>query len=393
MDYLNKTHLHIAGDKVNSPSFGLPLVSVIVVNYNYGRFLKQAVDSVFEQTYPNIECIIVDDASTDGSADVLLAIAKQNPGTKILRRSDNGGQSLASKEGFEASSGEYVVFLDADDFLLPSFVETHIFVHLSLRIPVGLTSSDIIQAVESRMVLSTFFSFSEYIRSGRGKRSDLFRRIDESAPEAWPLKSPNAAIEHQLHFVEPCDIGTWYWAPTSGNCYRRDALLLFLNNEELAQNRRSTDSYLILGISGLMGSVLIDRALSVYRMHGTNVFSNHPSLYCMVNYERNAHSDSKVRSRKSLIDHLIANSALFLAKTYSKDHYILLLKVLDKARPHIPSTVAGCRSYLAGKLVSEPMMLAQELGLSAFIRLLVWLKVAPQVILLTCLRCKNKKRT
>ena len=251
MDYLDKTHLRLAGDKVNSPPLGLPLVSVIVVNYNYGKFLKLAVDSVFEQTYPNIECIIVDDASTDGSADVLLAISKQNPGTKILRRSDNGGQSLASKEGFEASSGEYVVFLDADDFLLPSFVETHVFVHLYLRIPVGLTSSDIIQAVESRMVLSTFFSFSD-IRSVRGKRSDLFRRIDESAPEAWPLKSPRA-IEHQLHFVEPCDIGTWYWAPTSGNCYRRDALLLFLNNEELAQNRRSTDSYLILGISGLMG--------------------------------------------------------------------------------------------------------------------------------------------
>jgi len=70
---------------------------VIIVNYNYGRFLKQAADSVFEQTYPNIEFIIVDNASTDESADVLLAISKQYPGTTILRRSDNGGQSLASK--------------------------------------------------------------------------------------------------------------------------------------------------------------------------------------------------------------------------------------------------------------------------------------------------------
>ncbi len=119
-------------------------MSVIIVNYNYGRFLKQAADFVFEQTYPNIECIIVDNASTDESADVLLAISKQYPSTTILRRSDNGGQSLATIEGFEASSGEYVVFLDADDVFLPTFLATHIFVHLSLRIPVGFTSADMI---------------------------------------------------------------------------------------------------------------------------------------------------------------------------------------------------------------------------------------------------------
>ena len=122
----------------------LPLVSVIIVNYNYGRFLKQATDSIFEQTYPNIECIIVDNASTDCSADVLLDISREYLGAKIVRRKDSGGQSLASKEGFEASSGEYVVFLDADDYLLASFVETHVFVHLSLRVPVGFSSSDMI---------------------------------------------------------------------------------------------------------------------------------------------------------------------------------------------------------------------------------------------------------
>jgi len=81
-------------------------------------FLKQAADTVFEQTYPNIECIIVDNASTDCTAAVLLDISTQYPGAKIVRRKDNGGQSLASMEGFAASSGEYVVFLDADDYLL-----------------------------------------------------------------------------------------------------------------------------------------------------------------------------------------------------------------------------------------------------------------------------------
>jgi glycosyltransferase involved in cell wall biosynthesis len=155
MHDIAKTKQNNHADKATCTPFSLPLVSVIVVNYNYGRFLKQVVDSIFEQTYPNIECIVVDNASTDESADVLQDIAKENPGAKILRRNDNGGQSLASKEGFEVSTGEYVVFLDADDYLLASFVETHVFVHLSLRVPVGFSSSDMIQAVDSRMVTGT----------------------------------------------------------------------------------------------------------------------------------------------------------------------------------------------------------------------------------------------
>src|SRR3984893_17285609 len=179
MDDNPEIHFHDTSD-VKIDKFSLPLVSVILVNYNYGRFLKQAADSVFEQTYPNIQCIIVDNASTDESEDVLQEIAREYPDAKIVRRKDNGGQSLASMEGFAASSGEYVVFLDADDYLLATFVETHVFVHLSLRVPVGFSSSDMIQAVDSRMVLGTVAYLSEYVRSGRGKSPGLLRRIDKS---------------------------------------------------------------------------------------------------------------------------------------------------------------------------------------------------------------------
>jgi glycosyltransferase involved in cell wall biosynthesis len=378
--------------KVDSRLSGLPLVSVIIVNYNYGRYLKQAVDSVFEQTYPNIECIIIDNASTDDSADVILAISKQYQGITILRRSNNGGQSTATIEGFEASSGEYVVFIDADDVLLPSFLETHIFVHLSLRIPVGFTSADMVQSVGSRMVLGTIYGLSEYVRSGRGLRAGLLRRIDESAPEVWPLRRPDSALEGQIHLVEPCDVGTWCWAPTSGNCFRRDALQFFLQNERLGDLRSCTDAYLIRGISVLMGSVLIDRSLAVYRLHGMNVFSKHPHLYCLLNYERGGPTDNDILGRKMVIDHLIANAPLFLRKLHSSQHYMRALLALDTAWPRIPSTVKGCRSYVAGRLVSESAIVARELGLFNFIWILTRLKVAPHAILMACLRRKHKKR-
>ncbi|MGH6835703.1 MAG: glycosyltransferase family 2 protein [Methylocella sp.] len=391
MDDNPKIHFQNTCDlKVNN--FSLPLVSVIIVNYNYGRFVREAVDSVFVQNYPNIECIIVDNASTDDSGNILVDLSRQYPSAAILRRSDNGGQSIASKEGFEASAGEYVVFLDADDVLLPAFIETHIFVHLSLRIPVGLSSSDMIQAVDSRMVLGTIYGLSEYVRSGRGKRSGIMRRVDESAFAMWPLPGPDAALQDQVHLMEPCDLGTWVWAPTSGCCFRRDALQLFLNNEALGALRSCTDAYLIRGISVLMGSVLIDRPLGVYRLHGMNVFSKHPHLHCLVSYEGGGLSGDDQLGRKMVIDHLIANAKLFLRKSHSPQHYMNALMALDDHWPRLPSTVAGCRSYLAGKIVTEAGALAPALGFSNLIDLLRRLKVAPHVILKACLKCKTAKR-
>jgi glycosyltransferase involved in cell wall biosynthesis len=391
MDYNPEIRCQDTSENVNKVS--LPLVSVVIVNYNYGRFLKQAADSIFEQTYPNIECIIVDNASTDCSAAVLLNISRQYPGAKIVRRKDPGGQSLASKEGFEASSGEYVVFLDADDYLLASFVETHVFVHLSLRVPVGFSSSDMIQAVDSRMVLGTVAYLSAYVRSGRGKSPGLLRRIDKSAPEVWPLPSLNASIETEVHFVEPSYAGDWMWAPTSGNCFRRDALQLFLNNEHLAALLTGTDAYLVRGVSLVTGSVVIDRPLGVYRLHGMNEFSKHPHLNGVLNYERNSPSDPNQLGRKMIIDHLIANARLFLRKIPSPWRYMNALKAVDDPWPRLPSTVAGCRSYLAGKLVTEAGAVAPALGFFNFIVLLVWLKVAPHVILKACLKRTTEKRS
>jgi glycosyltransferase involved in cell wall biosynthesis len=392
MDDNPELHCQDASEvKINK--FSLPLVSVVIVNYNYGRFLKQAADSVFEQTYPNIECIIVDNASTDCSAAVLLDISRQYPGAKIVRRKEPGGQSLASKEGFEASSGEYVVFVDADDYLLASFVETHVFVHLSLRVPVGFSSSDMIQAVDSRMVLGTVAYLSEYVRSGRGKSPGLLRGIDKSAPEAWPLPSPDASIETEVHFVKPAYAGDWMWAPTSGNCFRRDALQLFLNNEHLAALLTGTDAYLVRGVSLVTGSVVIDRPLGVYRLHGMNEFSKHPHLNGVVNYERNSPSDPNQLGRKMIIDHLIANAGLFLRKMPSPWRYMNAMKAVDDEWPRILSTVPRCRSYLAGKLVAEARALAPALGLFNFIVLLARLKVAPHVILKACLKRTKEKRS
>jgi glycosyltransferase involved in cell wall biosynthesis len=88
-----------------------PLITVIVVNYNYGRYLGECIDSVITQTYSNIEVIVVDDGSTDNSLDVL----KPYRGKLLILQQENKGVSAARNAGFVASRGEWIAFLDSDD--------------------------------------------------------------------------------------------------------------------------------------------------------------------------------------------------------------------------------------------------------------------------------------
>ncbi len=94
-------------------------VSVIITNYNYGHFLTQCIDSVLGQSDPATEIIIVDDGSTDYSRDVLLRYGN----TKTILQ-QNGGQASAFNAGFKASTGDIIMFLDADDVLKPNAIET-----------------------------------------------------------------------------------------------------------------------------------------------------------------------------------------------------------------------------------------------------------------------------
>jgi glycosyltransferase involved in cell wall biosynthesis len=95
------------------------LASIIVDNYNYRRFLKIAIDSALNQTYPNTEVIVVDDGSTDNSREIIARYGDRV--IPVLK--ENGGQASAFNAGFLVSRGEVVCFLDADDALLPTAIE------------------------------------------------------------------------------------------------------------------------------------------------------------------------------------------------------------------------------------------------------------------------------
>ncbi len=95
-----------------------PLVSVIIPCFNTGRYLTEAIESALAQTYRPVEVLVVDDGSTDDSA----AIACRYPGVRVIRQ-PNQGVAIARNRGLSECAGEFVVFTDADDRLLPQGVE------------------------------------------------------------------------------------------------------------------------------------------------------------------------------------------------------------------------------------------------------------------------------
>ncbi|MEI7781786.1 MAG: glycosyltransferase [Planctomycetota bacterium] len=86
-------------------------VSVIIPNYNYAQYVCEAIDSVLNQTYKNIEIVVVNNGSTDNSLAVLEKYSKKI----TLVNQENLGQSGARKSGLEKVTGDYIAFLDADD--------------------------------------------------------------------------------------------------------------------------------------------------------------------------------------------------------------------------------------------------------------------------------------
>ncbi|WP_400191177.1 glycosyltransferase family 2 protein [Hymenobacter sp. B81] len=99
-----------------------PLVSIIALCHNHARFLAEALDSLVAQTYPHLEVWLVDDASTDGSAELLRRYAAQQPGWQLLRLPENVGNCRAFNEGFRRSRGAFVIDFATDDVLLPERV-------------------------------------------------------------------------------------------------------------------------------------------------------------------------------------------------------------------------------------------------------------------------------
>lgn len=206
-----------------------PLVSIIINNYNYGRFLREAIESALNQTYPHTEVIVVDDGSTDNSRKII-----EEYGDRIIPvLKENGGQASAFNAGFTVSRGDIVIFLDADDVLFPDAV---------------------------RKVVDIW-------RPGLSKVQYRLKIVDRYGMERGVIPAsqmPSGNLKTLL-----LNAGAYPSPPTSGNAFARSFLYTVLPIPE-SEWRICADGYLNI-LSALYGDIVsYDQALGLYRIHDSN---------------------------------------------------------------------------------------------------------------------------
>jgi glycosyltransferase involved in cell wall biosynthesis len=252
-----------------------PSVSIIITNYNYEQYITDAIQSVANQDYQNFECIVVDDASTDNSFEVIAEYLNKlgDARFRCLRLGKNSGQMAAFKVGLENTTGQFVGFLDADDLYFPDFITKHIEAHLNRSFSAGFTGCDTIQISENSEIFES--TFHTLFKENRGTNTiEHVQPIPESNAVKLTDRNPPIAAEEktQLAFVHR-DFDGWHWSATSSIMFRRDLLELIFPDQP--QNiRLCADYYLMLYCQKLTGSVTISTAHAAYRLHRKNGFAN-----------------------------------------------------------------------------------------------------------------------
>lgn len=209
-----------------------PLFSVIVINFNYARYLGAAIDSALAQEGVAVEVVVVDDCSTDSSRTLI-----ESYGTLIVAcfHERNAGMSASANTGFAASRGSKVLFLDADDYLLPGALKAFA---AALRPGVAQAQARL-QLIDSD-----------------GRVEDIF------PPPETPFRAGDVKAELARR-------GRYQTTVTSGLAFAREALDKVMPIPEIAFDR-SADGYLATVVP-LYGEVVsIETPLGAYRRHAAN---------------------------------------------------------------------------------------------------------------------------
>lgn len=203
-------------------------VSVVINNYNYGRFLAAAIESALRQTHPAFEVIVVDDGSSDDS----LAVARRYEKQIHLLVQTNGGQGSAYNTGYAAARGDWVIFLDSDDLLAVDALE--------------------IFRSRANLGLSALFGRLQYMGEGSATR-----RVTVPSP-SYRVRSARAELTR---------FGIYVCPPGSGFCYRR-SFLANVMPMPVKPWRICADTYPILQAPFHGGVEEINSIVGYYRRHG-----------------------------------------------------------------------------------------------------------------------------
>jgi len=284
-----------------------PLVSIIIIAYNEERYISTAIESVLNQTYKNIEVIVVDDGSTDST----VSIARQyEPRVKVISQKNSGGCSAPRNTGLNIAAGTYIGFLDADDFYLSGKIEHQLAVFSKCPISVA--------------VISNYCNFEANVDSADhfSSCSGLMQILTTNNANFFEFPKGDSA---NLMITENFTIA-------STPLYKAEILKKFHGFSESLKS--CEDFHLNYRIAREHKITVFNEVLSKRRLHGTNMSSNTLNMmryYCqsridLLNGETD--SDRRLDLHKCISSHLQNYCKLIMRKIAFKHvgTYFSLLK-------------------------------------------------------------------
>lgn len=287
----------------------MPLVSVIVPNYNHSNFLRKRLDSILNQTFRNFELIILDDASTDNSREIILEYAKRNPAIiTCYNEKNSGGPFKQWNKGVDLSSGEYLWIAESDDYSDPDFLKK--------------TVAEMIKSVKTGLVFCDTWIRDE-------EKRIKYLRSDK-------IKSPGINQKYlTLHSFVRNPIPN-----VSCVLFRKSAFLDAGKADE--SMKYCGDWYIYLKIFKTCDIVYIPEPLSTFRLHDKSMYHHQ--------YNGNRFLCEKLIVSKYLI-RVSDFSASMIIKVLNNILLMVILKILHILNlpgflmPEIPRTPAKVKSF------------------------------------------------
>jgi glycosyltransferase involved in cell wall biosynthesis len=305
-------------------------VSILINNYNYARFVAQAVDSALAQTYSDCEVIVVDDGSTDASREVLEQYSDR---VKLIFQR-NAGQVSAFNVALAASAGELVAFLDSDDALFPDAIRT---------------------VVEAWTPGLAKLQFPLQILNSDGVPLDLLM--------------PRTPLSEGDVLPDFLKTGRYMTAPTSGNVYSRSFLEKVFPIPEKEWDHG--DAYLNTCAPFYGGVAAVQSPLGYYRIHGVSMSSivqggniNLKQIEKLINH---------AMQEKGLLEKLASDRRLVVSKDAVVAHWLhLKLRIATYLLSDMHRWERTRLLLRSGYLMIVSTLRAGELSLARKVQNIVW---------------------
>jgi glycosyltransferase involved in cell wall biosynthesis len=302
----------------------------LINNYNYKDFVCDAIDSALSQTLPFDEIIVVDDHSSDGSAELLKEKYSKFPVIKLIMKENNEGQLSTFNVGFLNSIGDIIFFLDADDFYCSQYLEVALDVY-------------------ERKPTCSFL----YCALGKFNHA----KQDYQPPTQEQISQSNTyIIDSGYSIILALEEQRFVGSPTSGNSMRRQVLNNILPIPYLEDWRVRADDCIVFG-SSIIGArkFFINLPLVAYRIHGENAFHNNLSVTNRFHFYQHQIAFNRLvtflchRMNYTVSD--LKKNAPYEFKTIEKpvwELFFIYLKIMMNSPSSVPLVPAGLLNKFHG---------------------------------------------